>query len=99
MSRKRMRYGVASIGRLLTIIGLFCKRVLQKRRYSAKETCSFEEPTNRSHPICLCFACALGRIHTFIGLFFKIRVRWALLCEKETYKGVYSTACALGSFV
>ena len=44
-------YGVASISRLLQIIGLFCKRALQKRRYSAKETCNFKEPTNRSHPI------------------------------------------------
>jgi len=32
------RYGVATISGLLKIIGLFCKRALQKRRYSAKET-------------------------------------------------------------
>jgi len=44
-------YGVASISRLLKIISLFCKRALQKRRYSAKETYIFKEPTNRSHPI------------------------------------------------
>ena len=44
--------GVASIRRLLKIIGLFCKRALQKR-YSAKETYDFREPTNRSHPIAL----------------------------------------------
>jgi len=31
--------------------GLFCKRALQKRLYSAKETHNFKEPTNRSHPI------------------------------------------------
>jgi len=43
--------GVATISRLLKIIGLFCKRALQKRLYSAKETCNFKEPTNRSHPI------------------------------------------------
>jgi len=43
--------GVASISRLLKIIGLFCKRALQKRLYSAKETYDFKEPTNRSHPI------------------------------------------------
>jgi len=35
--------------RLLKITGLFCKRALQKRRYSAKETHDFEEPINRSH--------------------------------------------------
>jgi len=40
-----------SISRLLEIIGLFCKRALQKRRYSAKEPYNFKEPTNRSHPI------------------------------------------------
>jgi len=44
-------YGVASTSTLLRIIGLFCKRALQKRRYSAKETYNFKEPTNRSHPI------------------------------------------------
>ena len=33
------------------MIGLLCKRALQKRRYSAKETYNFKEPTNRSHPI------------------------------------------------
>jgi len=47
-----LSYGVATISRLLKILGLFCKRALQKRLYSAKETCSFKEPTNRSHPIC-----------------------------------------------
>jgi len=37
--------------RRLEIIGLFCKRALQKRLYSAKETYDLKEPTNRSHPI------------------------------------------------
>ena len=44
-------YGVAWISRLHTIIGLFCKRALFKRLYSEKETSTFKEPTNRSHPI------------------------------------------------
>jgi len=44
-------YGEATISRLCKIIGLFCKRALEKRRYSAKETYNFKEPTNRSHPI------------------------------------------------
>ena len=44
-------YGVATISRLLKIIGLFCKRALLKSRYSAKETYKLKEPTNRSHPI------------------------------------------------
>jgi len=42
---------VVSIGRLLKIIGLFYKRALSKRRYSANETYNFKEPTNHSHPI------------------------------------------------
>jgi len=46
-----MCYGVATISRLHKIIGLICKRALQKRRHSAKETCNLKGPTNRSHPI------------------------------------------------
>jgi len=45
------RYGVATISRLLKIIGLFCKRVLQKRPIFSKETYNLKEPTSRSHPI------------------------------------------------
>jgi len=44
-------YGVATMSRRLKIIGLFGKRNLQKRRYSAKETYNFKGPTTRSHPI------------------------------------------------
>ena len=43
-------YGVAATSRLFKIIGLFCKRDLSKRRYSAKETYNFKEPTSRSQP-------------------------------------------------
>jgi len=50
----RFWYGVATISRLLKIIGLFCKRTLYKRLYSAKETHNFKEPNNRSHPIYSC---------------------------------------------
>jgi len=46
-----LEYGVAMIRRLLKITSLFCKRVLQKRLYSAIETCNFKGPPNRSHPI------------------------------------------------
>jgi len=46
-------YGVATISRLFKIIGLFRKRALWKRPYSAKETYNLKEPTNRSHPICV----------------------------------------------
>ena len=44
-------YGVAIMSRLLKIIGLFCKRALSKRLYSAKQTYDFHEPTTYSHPI------------------------------------------------
>jgi len=47
----RARYKLATISRLLEIVGLFCKRALSKRRYSAEETCIFKEPNNGSHPI------------------------------------------------
>jgi len=43
-------YEVVTISRLLKIVGLFCKRALKKRGYSAKETYNCKEPTNRSHP-------------------------------------------------
>ena len=42
-------YGVALVSRIDKIIGLFCKRALQKRRYSAKQTYNFINPTDRSH--------------------------------------------------
>jgi len=41
----------ATISRLLKITGLFCKRDLEKKRYSAKETYNLKEPTNRRHRI------------------------------------------------
>ena len=62
---RRWRYGLATSSRLLKIIGLFCKRALQKRLYSAKETCNFKEPTNSSHTIYLCgtHVCQRGMAH------------------------------------
>jgi len=44
-------YGLAFISRIDKNIGLFCKRALEKRQYSAKETYNFIDPTDRSHPI------------------------------------------------
>ena len=44
-------YGVVAISRLLKTTGLFCRRALSKRRYSAEATYHFKEPTNRSHLI------------------------------------------------
>jgi len=46
-----------SISRLLKIIGLFCKRALQKRLYSTKETYNFKEPSIRSHPHSALYEC------------------------------------------
>ena len=43
--------GVATISRLLKIIGLFCKISSLLKGSFAKETCHFKEPTNRGHPI------------------------------------------------
>jgi len=43
-------YGVATISRPLKFVGLFCKRALYKRLYSAKETYNLKGSTNRSHP-------------------------------------------------
>ena len=48
------RNGVATNSRIDTIIGLFCKRDLLKRQYSAKETYDFIDPTDRSPIIPLC---------------------------------------------
>jgi len=42
---------VALASRIDKIIGLFCKRALLKRRYSAKDTYDFIDPTDHSHPI------------------------------------------------
>jgi len=74
----RYMYGVAPSSRLLKIVGLFCKRALLNRWYSAKMTCNFKEPTNRSHPIwskriswiiyvhiCACVCVCVCVIHTY----------------------------------
>jgi len=46
-----MSYGLATISRLLKITGLFYKRALLKRLYSAIETHNFKEPTNHCRPM------------------------------------------------
>jgi len=56
-------YGVALASRIDKKIGLFCKRALQKRRYSAKETYDFIEPTDRSHPIVCMYTYMLKSKH------------------------------------
>ena len=49
-------YGVATMSRLLQIIGLFCRMSSLLKGFLAKETYDFKEPTNRSHPIPLVVA-------------------------------------------
>jgi len=44
-------YGVATVSRLLKIIGLFCRILSLLYGSFAKEPCNFKELTNRSHPI------------------------------------------------
>jgi len=46
---KRALYGLASVSRIHKIIGLFRKRALQKRLYSAKKTCILIDATAGSH--------------------------------------------------
>jgi len=51
------------------MIGLFYKRSLIKRLYSAKETYHFKEPAHRSHPIvdiCKEHASICSYIHRYI---------------------------------
>jgi len=64
-------HGVATISRLLKIIGLFCKRALQKRPIFSKDTCNFKEPTNRSRPMWIYLhafvnTCIYMYIHVYI---------------------------------
>ena len=88
-------YGLASISRLLKIIGLFCKRALLKRRYSTKETCNFEEPTNRSHHIRRLGIC--GSNHD-IGLFGRISSLVYGSFAKETYNFKERTFCKRATY-
>jgi len=66
-------YGVATISRLLKTIGLFCKRDLLKRQYSAKETKNFKAPT---HPIHMTYSYGVATISRRLkitGLFCRIQ--------------------------
>jgi len=45
----KYRYGVATISRLLKIIGRFCRISSLLWGSFAKETCNFKEPTSLSH--------------------------------------------------
>ena len=58
---------MATISRLLQMIRHFCKRALQKRLYSAKETYNFKELTTRSPPILPGIAMFVGVSVVYVG--------------------------------
>jgi len=75
---------VATISRLPESIRLFCKRALEKRLYSAKETWICKEPTNHSHPIGA--PCAWwGWSGKIMGLFCKKALEKRPYSAKESY--------------
>jgi len=60
-------YGVATISRLLKILGLFCRISSLLQDSFAKETYNFKAPTHRSHPIRELYSLSLSlttRLHT-----------------------------------
>jgi len=65
-------YGVATISRLLKIIGLFCKTALQKRLCSAKETNIFKEPVEAT-PYCCTPSSTLWHIYVCVSGHIQIR--------------------------
>ena len=90
-------YGVATISRLIKIIGLFCKRALQKRPIFSTETYNFMEPTNRSHPIpaqqeqpLAHFKCPHASHHSTAQIFITIEkiLFWELLYQR-TFQNLY----------
>jgi len=86
---------VATVSGLLQIIGLFCKRALQKRRYPAKETYNFKEPihtqneiysrTHNSHVRKDCGVATVSGLLQIIGLFCKRALQKGRYPAKETY--------------
>jgi len=87
-------YVVATIqgSRLHKIIGLFCKRALSKRLYSAKETYIFKEPTNHSHPISesKCRTDGSRSTHSFGTCKRNVAARWRLAMNKRAWPHNFS---------
>jgi len=92
-----IHYGVATVSRIDKIISLFCKRTLEKKRYSAKETYNFIDPTDRSHPIsiyrctymcackCICWHICIRanmHIHTYVGMFVYVYIYVCVLFDQ-----------------
>jgi len=84
-------YGVALVSRIDKIIGLFCKRALQKRQYSAKETYNFIDPTDRNHPICI-YVCRKGMPGSISELLYNvlINIPYLYIC---IYLNIYVNIC------
>jgi len=83
-TKKRMFYEVATISRLLKIIGLFCRISSLLQGSFATETYNLKEPTNRSHPI-RCFMTPWG------GQVFKTARHCKTLQFTGTHRGWQST--------
>ena len=77
-------YGVATISRLLKIIGLLCKRALLKRLYSAKETCNIKGLSNTTLHLWYGVA-TIGRHLKIIGLLCKRALSKRRCSAQETY--------------
>jgi len=75
----RKRSSIATISRIDKIIRLFCKRALQKRQYSAKETSKIVDPTDRSHPIAAHWVFFCDIYHTYIYISY-IYICYIYLC-------------------
>jgi len=73
---------------LLQIKGLFCKRALQQRLYSAKETYDLKEPTNRSHPISN-WICKDMNIYLYICMNICACIRQQMCTWMYTYMYIY----------
>ena len=97
-----LTYGVATIRRLLKIIGLFCRILSLLQGSFAKETYNFKEPTNRSHPIAqthnlytsygvATVSTTVSRIDKIIGLFCRILSLLEGSFAKETFNFIDPT--------
>ena len=80
-------YGVATMNRLFKMIGLFCKRGLSKRLYSAQETYDFKDPTNRSHPIS--YMQARRQNHRHIHILFSTKSSAYSYCIFDKIIGIF----------
>ena len=73
-------YGVTLVSGIDKITGLFFKRALEKRLYSAKETYDFIDPTLRSHPIH-----RFTHIINFTSLLQKSPVKQTIFFKRDLY--------------